>query len=69
MGVKFADILEAVEELPTEEKEMLVDIVQHRLIEERRKALKSDIEASRKEFEEGAAKSSSVDEIMQEVMS
>jgi len=36
MQSKFADVLEAVEELPIDEKEMLIDILQNRLIESRR---------------------------------
>lgn len=69
MEAKFSDVLEAVEELPTDEKVMLVDILQHRLIEERRKEIKANIDESRKAFDEGLLKPSTVDEIMGEILS
>jgi hypothetical protein len=40
MQTKFADVLEAVEELPTEDKEELIRILQNRLNEARRNQLK-----------------------------
>jgi hypothetical protein len=69
MQSKFADVLEAVEELPIDEKEMLLDILQNRLIENRRKEIKAEIEESRREFNEGLCKPKTADEIMQEVLS
>jgi hypothetical protein len=69
MEAKFADVLEAVESLPVEEKEMLVDIVRHRLIESRRRILKAEIDESQKDFDAGLIKPASVDEIMGEILS
>ena len=69
MQTKFADVLEAVEELPTEEKEELIRILQNRLNEARRNQLKDEIENSRREFEQGLCKPATVDEIMREVLS
>ncbi|MBA2493982.1 MAG: hypothetical protein H0V31_04720 [Acidobacteria bacterium] len=69
MQLKFADILEAVEELPLNEKEVLVDILQNRLIEIRRNQLEKDIENAEREFEQGLCKPATVDEIMREVLS
>lgn len=69
MQSKFADVLEAVDELPIDEKEMLVDILQNRMIEDRREVLKAEIEESRREFEKGLCKSSTAEEIMREALS
>ena len=69
MQTKFADVLEAAEELPTEEKEELIRILQNRLAEERRNQLLKDIENSQQEFEQGLCKTATVDEIMQEILS
>lgn len=69
MQTKFADVLEAVEKLPTEEKEELIRILQNRLIEARRNQLKDEIESSRREFEQGLCKPMTADEIMREVLS
>ncbi|MGC2235869.1 MAG: hypothetical protein WA584_06890 [Pyrinomonadaceae bacterium] len=67
MQSKFADVLETIEEFTVDEKETLVDILQHRLAENRRNQLLEDIESSEKEFEEGLCKPMSVDEFMKEV--
>ena len=69
MQSKFADVLEAVEELPIDEREMLLDILQKRLIEMQRMILKREIEESRREFEKGLCKPMTTDEIMREVLS
>lgn len=69
MQSKFADVLEAIEQLPIDEWEMLIDILQNRLIENRREILKSEIEQSKREFQAGVCKPMSADEVMREVLS
>ena len=69
MQLTFADVLETGEDLPLDEKEVLVDILQNRLIEIRRNQLKKDIENAEREFEQGLCKPATVDEIMREVLS
>jgi hypothetical protein len=69
MEAKFADVLEAADELKTDEKEMLVDILQHRLVEDRRKEIKANIEETREAFKEGLLKPSTIDDIMGEILS
>jgi hypothetical protein len=69
MEAKFSDVLEAAESLPVDEKEMLVDIMRHRLTDERRKILKAEIEDARKDFASGQIVPASVDEIMGEILS
>ena len=69
MQTKFTDVLESVESLPVDEKEMLVDIVRNRLIEERRAQIRSDIENSKRQYESGMCDELTADEIMNEVLS
>ena len=69
MQSKFVDVLESVEALPTLEREMLVEIVRNRIIEERRAQLRSDVEDSRQEYEKGMCREMTAEEIMDEVLS
>lgn len=69
MQSKFADVLEAIEELPLDEREMLIEISQHRLIENRRELLRAEIDEAKREFENGQCKPMAADEIMKEVLS
>ncbi len=67
MQTTFAEVMETVEQLSVDEKETLIDILQHRLAEYRRNQLLKDIKSSRKEFEEGLCKPMNIDEFMKEV--
>lgn len=69
MQPKFIDVLETVEALPTDEKEMLLEIVSNRIGEERREQILHEIESSRTEFENGECEVKTADEIMEEVLS
>lgn len=69
MQPRFTDVLESVESLPVDEKEMLVDIVRKRMIEQRRVELRSEIESSRHEYESGICETRTADQIMDEVLS
>ncbi len=69
MEITFAEVVETVEALSVEEKETLVDILQHRLAEYRRNRIFDEIKQSQKEFEQGLCKEMSVDEFMKEVLS
>ena len=69
MQTTFAEVLEAVEELPIDEKEMLLDILQNRLREDTRRRIVKSVKESRREFEKGNLKPSSVDDIMKEILS
>lgn len=69
MQTTFAEVLETIETFSIDEKETLVDILQHRLAEYRRNQLLKDIKSSEKEFEKGLCKPMNIDEFMKEVMS
>lgn len=69
MQTTFAEVLETIETLTVDEKETLVDILQHRLQENKRQRIVESVKESRREFENGELKSSSVDDIMKEISS
>lgn len=69
MHTTFSDVLETIEDFSIDEKETLVDILQHRLQEAKRQRIVSSVEESRREFEKGNLKPTSVDDIMKEIMS
>lgn len=69
MQTTFAEVLDTIEEFSLDEKETLVDILQHRLREAKRQRVTSAVEDSRREFKRGELKPASVDEILSEIMS
>ncbi len=69
MQTKFSDVVESVDALPPEEKEMLMEIIKKRMIEERREEMRRSIAEAEAEYEAGLCKSMTVDEIMAEIRS
>ena len=65
----FADILEAVDRLSRTIKRRLLEIVRRRVAERGRERVAEDVRASRLEFEQGKARSVTVDELMDELLS
>ncbi len=65
----FSNALELADHLPIEDQEMLIDVLKHRLAERRRKMLVSDVENSRRDFENDVCLPASVDDLMKEVLS
>jgi len=65
----FRDVLDAIEQLSSDEQDTLIDIVQKRRSEKARQRLIAEVEASRKEFEEGRGKTGSVEDIIKEILS
>ncbi len=66
-SIRFDEVLEAVEALPDEQQEGLIDLVRRRQIERRRDALAASIQEARRELAEGAARRGSVDELVGEL--
>jgi hypothetical protein len=66
---KFADLLEAVDDLSREEKETFLEVLQRRLIEQRREEIAAEIEAARQEFRAGECQAVTADELMKEIVS
>ena len=65
----FANVLEAADQLSLDDQEILVDVIQRRIVDSRRADLAQDIRAAQKEFAEGHCQPITVDEIMNERMS
>jgi hypothetical protein len=69
MQTTFSDVLETIETFSFEEKETLVDILQHRLQESKRQRIVTSVIEARSEYEKGETKVATVDEIMSEILS
>lgn len=65
----FGEVLDAVDRLPVEEQEELAAILLRRLAERGRKRVIQDVQESRREFEEGGCRPTTVDELMGEILS
>jgi hypothetical protein len=61
------EALQTVSQLPPEQQAMLVDIIQNRLIENRRKEIAIDAKASIEAFRQGALKPKSAESIIAEL--
>jgi len=66
---KFADLLEAVDNLSREEKETFLEVLQRRLIEQRREEIAVEIETARQEFQAGECQAVTADDLMKEILS
>ena len=66
-GVAFQKPLEIIESLPQEQRESLMEIVKHRLIEERRNRLSRSIKEAKEDYRQGKVKRGSVDDLMREL--
>ena len=65
----FAEVLEAVEQLSTEDQESLVEIVRRRVAERGRMQRRAEVQDARREYEQGKCQPSTVDELMDEIPS
>ncbi|MEW6619666.1 MAG: hypothetical protein AB1422_10100 [bacterium] len=61
------EALDVVESLPEYQQENLIDIIRHRLIDQRRELLAKNIREAREEYARGEVKSGSVDDLMKEL--
>ena len=64
----FAEILEAAAQLPLEDQENLIDILQKRLRARRRAYLVKDVQEAQKEFAEGKCQSVTPEQLMEEIL-
>ncbi len=65
----FAEILEAADQLPLEDQENLIDILQKRLQDHRRACLVKDVQEAQKEFAEGKCQPLTPEQLMEEILS
>ena len=66
--MSFAEILEAVDVLPLEERIEMYKLIQKKLVEDKRSYLASEIADSNNELLSGQLEIQSVDEIMDDLM-
>jgi glycerol kinase len=60
----FQQVIEAVESMPLEEREILLDILQKRLSASRRSQLVQEVAEVRRDYAEGKVKFGSVDDFL-----
>jgi hypothetical protein len=64
----FHAVVEAADHLTAEEQETLVEVLNHRLAACRRAELVADIQKAQREFESGALRPTTPDEILKEIL-
>jgi hypothetical protein len=64
----FAQVLDSADELPVEEQESLVEVLQHRLAERRREILVEAVRSARREFKEGRCRPASSSQIIKRII-
>jgi hypothetical protein len=65
----FHVVVEAADRLTEEEQETLIELLNRRLAERRRTELVQDIREAQREFDSGALRPATADEIMKEILS
>jgi len=65
----FAEILEKADELPLEEQETLIHILQNRLRDQRRAERVRDVEEAQQEFASGKCQPVTPEQLMEEIFS
>ena len=65
---KFGDVLEEVDQLSDEEQEMLTDIIRNRLRERRREEIAKNAGETYNALKDGCARTGSLDELKQDLM-
>ncbi|MBC1190460.1 hypothetical protein H0902_06395 [Microcystis aeruginosa BLCCF108] len=64
----FAEILEAAEQLPLEDQENLIHILQNRLRDQKRTELIRDVQEAQQEFAQGQCQPLTPEQIMEEIL-
>ncbi|MGA2298869.1 MAG: hypothetical protein ABSG15_15085 [FCB group bacterium] len=64
----FNDVIVAADELSFEDREVLIDILYKKQLEEKRNKLFNDVKESRREFATGTLKPKTTAQIMKEIL-
>ncbi|WHZ23157.1 MAG: hypothetical protein OJF47_002269 [Nitrospira sp.] len=64
---RFQETLEQVGSLSEEEQQSLVEIVRHRLVEQRREGLAKNIVAAKEDYRRGKVKRGTVEVLLREI--
>ena len=63
----FQELIESVEALPLDDQEILMDIINRRIIEEKREELVADMEESLPAYRKGEVRAGTVDDILKDL--
>lgn len=66
-GASFQEIVEIVEALPLEDQAVLVNLIQQRLIRQRREELLQRVETAEQEYAAGQVRRGSVTDLMAQI--
>jgi hypothetical protein len=66
-NVTFQEAIDIVESLPQYQQEDLVNILQRRMIEQKRESLAKSIHQARTEYKKGKVKRGSVDDLLKDL--
>ena len=64
----FAEVLDSADELPVEEQESLVEVLQRHLAERRHEALVKEVQSARREFEKGLCRPATPKQILKRIL-
>jgi len=67
LNITFQEALEIIETLPEYQREDLMNIIRHRMIEHRRELLAKNIREAKKEYARGDVKKGTVNDLMREL--
>jgi len=67
--ITFATILDAADQLPLEDQENLIDILQKRLRDHRHAELLQEVQQAQQEFAQGQCKIATPQQIIEEILS
>ncbi len=68
-SIPFAEVLEAVDQLSSEDQQVLVEIVRRRASERNRKRLIAEVQEAQREFTEGRCQPMSPADLIDEILS
>ena len=63
----FQELIESVEALPLDDREILVEIINKRIIEQRREELENDMEESLEAYRKGEVRVGTVDDLLRDL--
>jgi hypothetical protein len=66
--ITFADILEVADQLPIEDQEQLISILQNRVRDHKRSVLVRDVSEAQREFAQGKCQPMTVEQLMGEIL-
>jgi len=63
----FQELIESVEALPIDDREILMDIINRRIIEQKREELVADMEESLQAYRKGEVRIGTVDDLLRDL--